>query len=273
MVSDTTRDATSPVAKNPGSKLYSAMVLVRERQIQPMTSPCSTSFTRSLHPCGRIHMLYMSRTLCTVTGLTKTRLSTFQSFNRTLAPTLSLVYSPTSTRSTERKRQPIRRPQDRTPDLKHQITLYLAQQSQTQPAPAKMAFLLPGLRRGLMLSTPLILSTPLLMQHYQRLAPIRCDGPDALSRITDGLTRNYASDAKTPVITESGAANPRAIRQVSMGSILGVFCGLGISVFSKPLAILIGLGIFVLQVRLCLHFRFGGGVLVYMLWTRRSMQT
>jgi uncharacterized membrane protein (Fun14 family) len=48
---------------------------------------------------------------------------------------------------------------------------------------------------------------------------------------------------------ESGAANPRAIRQVSMGSILGVICGLGISVFSKPLAILIGLGIFVLQVR------------------------
>lgn len=32
-----------------------------------------------------------------------------------------------------------------------------------------------------------------------------------------------------------------------MGSILGVLGGLGISVFSKPLAILIGLGIFVLQ--------------------------
>jgi uncharacterized membrane protein (Fun14 family) len=36
-----------------------------------------------------------------------------------------------------------------------------------------------------------------------------------------------------------------------MGSILGVFCGLGISVFSKPLAVLIGLGIVALQVRLC----------------------
>jgi uncharacterized membrane protein (Fun14 family) len=67
------------------------------------------------------------------------------------------------------------------------------------------------------------------------------------------LTRNYASEARTPVITESGAANPRAIRQVSMGSILGVFCGLGISVFSKPLAILIGLGIFVLQVSFSLR--------------------
>jgi hypothetical protein len=98
------------------------------------------------------------------------------------------------------------------------------------------------------------------------------------------LTRNYAAEAQTPILTESGAASkffptcldwfmsggllfgwgstgltndadPRAIRQVSMGSILGVFCGLGVSVFSKPLAILIGLGIFVLQVRL-LFFSF-----------------
>lgn len=37
-----------------------------------------------------------------------------------------------------------------------------------------------------------------------------------------------------------------------MGSILGVVCGLGVSVFSKPLAVLIGLGVFVLQVSLCL---------------------
>jgi hypothetical protein len=115
-----------------------------------------------------------------------------------------------------------------------------------------MSFLLPGLRRGLMLSTPLILSTPLLLQQYRNYQPVRCDGPDPLTKLTNDLTRNYASDAKTPVITESGAANPRAIRQVSMGSILGVFCGLGISVFSKPLAILIGLGIFILQVsRFC----------------------
>jgi hypothetical protein len=111
-----------------------------------------------------------------------------------------------------------------------------------------MAFLVPGLRRGLMLSTPLILSTPLLVQQYRNRQPIRCDGPDILSKITNDVTRGYTSEAKTPVITESGAANPRAIRQVSMGSILGVIGGLGVSVFSKPLAILIGLGVFVLQV-------------------------
>lgn len=111
-----------------------------------------------------------------------------------------------------------------------------------------MAFLLPGLRRGLMLSTPLILSTPLLLQ-YRQSQRIRCDSADPISKIKNDLMGNYASEARTPVITESGAANPQAIRQISMGSILGVLGGLGISVFSKPLAILIGLGIVVLQVR------------------------
>ncbi|KAF2678962.1 hypothetical protein K458DRAFT_422623 [Lentithecium fluviatile CBS 122367] len=108
-----------------------------------------------------------------------------------------------------------------------------------------MAFLLPGLRRGLMLSTPLILSTPLLVQAYRR--PILCDGPDPLTKITSDLTNRYSTEAQTPVIKQSGAVNPRAVRQISMGSILGVLAGLGVSVFSKPLAILIGLGIVCIQ--------------------------
>jgi hypothetical protein len=155
------------------------------------------------------------------------------------------------------------------PDIKHQLTAYLQHQHQHRhrsvpfkqhrqphrsskpllpiPTPPKMAFLLPGLRRTLLLTTPLILSYPLLARQHRFLQPMRCDS-SPFAKITDGLTKNYASEAQTPILTESGAANPRAIRQVSMGSILGVFCGLGISVFSKPLAILIGLGIFVLQV-------------------------
>jgi hypothetical protein len=111
-----------------------------------------------------------------------------------------------------------------------------------------MSFLLPGLRRGLMLSTPLILSTPLLAYQFRYAQRIRCDGPDPLSKITNDLTGNYTTEARTPIVTQSGAVNPQAIRQISMGSILGVVGGLGISLFSKPLAVLIGLGIFVLQV-------------------------
>jgi hypothetical protein len=115
------------------------------------------------------------------------------------------------------------------------------------PSP-NMAFLLPGLRRGLLLSTPLILSAPMLIQAHRR--PLLCDGPDPLTKITSDLKNRYASEAQTPVIKQSGAANPRAVRQISMGSIFGVLAGLGVSVFSKPLAILIGLGIVCLQVRM-----------------------
>ncbi|KAH7348157.1 hypothetical protein BKA66DRAFT_477419 [Pyrenochaeta sp. MPI-SDFR-AT-0127] len=143
--------------------------------------------------------------------------------------------------------------------IEGQLGVYLQQQYPLRQGPSNqirrsracynenMAFLLPGLRGTLLLTTPLILSTPLLAHQFRHRQHIRCDGPDPLTKITNDLTRNYASEAQTPIITQSGAVNPRAIRQVSMGSILGVIGGLGISVFSKPLAILIGLGIFVVQ--------------------------
>ncbi|PSN71578.1 hypothetical protein BS50DRAFT_570906 [Corynespora cassiicola Philippines] len=108
-----------------------------------------------------------------------------------------------------------------------------------------MSFLLPGLRRGLLLSTPLILSTPLLVQRFQR--PILCDSPDPFTKITSDLKNNYAQETQSPVIKTSGGLNPRAVRQISMGSMLGVLAGMGVSVFSKPLALLIGLGIIAVQ--------------------------
>ena len=139
--------------------------------------------------------------------------------------------------------------------LERQLSEYLHQQQLAREPrrpqrQVNMLFILPGLRRGLMLSTPLILSTPLLAYQFRNAQRIRCDGPDPITKITSDLKSNYAAEARTPVITQSGAVNPRAIRQISMGSILGVIGGLGISVFSKPLAILIGLGIFAVQVSL-----------------------
>jgi hypothetical protein len=186
----------------------------------------------------------MSRTLY---ATVKTHLPGSKTFNQFVLPSRA-VYSTSRTEQT----------------LNQQLTVYLQHQHISNPprsliprrqqqrqdlnqsliSKPNMSFLLPGLRRGFIVSTPLLLSTPLLIHQFRSLQPIRCDGPDPFSKIAGDLTRG----GKTPIITESGAANPRAIRQVSMGSILGVFCGLGISVFSKPLAILIGLGIFVLQV-------------------------
>lgn len=110
-----------------------------------------------------------------------------------------------------------------------------------------MSFLLPGLRRGALLATPLILSSPLLVHNYRQASAFRCDSADPLAKLGD-LRNTYSRDAQTPVIKQSGAPNPKAVRQISMGSILGVIGGLGISVFSKPLAILIGLGVVLLQV-------------------------
>ena len=203
-----------------------------------MTSPSSTSLIRGLPSCAQL-IDYMPRMLFTSTSITRTSIPVFQSFSQFFLTSRAVYSTSRRTRS--------------EPKLKQQLTAYLLQQyphrsSKSQFQHPKMSFLLPGLRRGLMLSTPLILSTPMLIHQYRNRQLIRCDGPDPLTKITNDLSRNYASEARTPIITESGAANPRAIRQVSMGSILGVFCGLGISVFSKPLAILIGLGIFVLQV-------------------------
>lgn len=128
--------------------------------------------------------------------------------------------------------------------IERQLSAYLHRNRTFAP---DMSFLLPGLRRGALLATPMILSTPLLVRSFRNAQAIRCDSADPLAKLGD-LRNTYARDAQTPVITQSGAPNPKAIRQVSMGSILGVIGGLGISVFSKPLAILLGLGIVVLQV-------------------------
>jgi hypothetical protein len=109
-----------------------------------------------------------------------------------------------------------------------------------------MSFLIPGLRRGLILSSPLIVSTPILLRQLNR--PVLCDSPNAFTN-AGPEPRISASYTDTGSLKQSGAINPKVVRQISMGSILGVLGGLGISVFSKPLALLIGLGIVLVQVR------------------------
>lgn len=108
-----------------------------------------------------------------------------------------------------------------------------------------MAYLLPGLRRGLMLSTPLILSTPLLVSRYRH--PVFCESVDPLANVSSDLRSGFARGS--PAQIKQSGLSPRNARQISLGSILGVLAGLGVSVFSKPLAVIIGLGIVCVQVR------------------------
>jgi len=52
---------------------------------------------------------------------------------------------------------------------------------------------------------------------------------------------SYTNNAKVPVVNRRGGLNPNAVRQISSGSIAGVIGGMAISLFSKPLTLLIGL--------------------------------
>jgi len=58
----------------------------------------------------------------------------------------------------------------------------------------------------------------------------------------------YERDAKVPIVKKRGGLNPKAVKQLSTGSILGLMGGLAVSTFSKSLALLIGLMIFGVQV-------------------------
>ncbi|KAJ9603340.1 hypothetical protein H2200_012118 [Cladophialophora chaetospira] len=53
---------------------------------------------------------------------------------------------------------------------------------------------------------------------------------------------SHSRDAKTPV-TRNGTLNPAAVKQISLGSILGLGAGLVVSAFSTSLTLFIGLGI------------------------------
>jgi hypothetical protein len=145
----------------------------------------------------------MSRILYTTASLTKPRIPVLNTSTYFLQPS-RVVYST-------------------KPDIKDELTAYLQRQhcsgsvirkhhQHTQPSRSSkppnqtMSFLLPGLRRTLLLTTPLILSYPLLARQHRFLQPLRCDS-SPFAKITDGLTSNYAAEAQTPILTESGAAS------------------------------------------------------------------
>lgn len=97
-------------------------------------------------------------------------------------------------------------------------------------------------------------------------AILRCDGAPMTSSSSPSSSitstaadsiRSYQSDAKTPVVKSGqGRLNPKAVKQISAGSICGVVGGLAVSAFSKPLAVLVGLLVFGVQVRLIVPFHF-----------------
>ncbi|PQE11941.1 fun14 family protein [Rutstroemia sp. NJR-2017a BVV2] len=61
--------------------------------------------------------------------------------------------------------------------------------------------------------------------HLLHQRPMRCD----------------SGNAAVPVTTRDGGLNPKAVRQISSGSIIGLCAGLAVSTFSRSLALVIGL--------------------------------
>lgn len=59
----------------------------------------------------------------------------------------------------------------------------------------------------------------------------------------------HSRDAKPPLTTDGRTLNPAAVKQISLGSILGLGAGILLSAFSRSLTLLLGLGIVVWQVR------------------------
>jgi hypothetical protein len=59
----------------------------------------------------------------------------------------------------------------------------------------------------------------------------------------------HSRDAKTPLTKDGRTLNPAAVKQISLGSILGLGTGFLLSAFSRSLTLLLGLGIVAWQVR------------------------
>jgi hypothetical protein len=62
------------------------------------------------------------------------------------------------------------------------------------------------------------------------------------------FSSTISREAKTPLTKDGKTLNPAAVKQISLGAILGLGAGVVLSAFSRSLTLLIGLGIVLWQV-------------------------
>jgi hypothetical protein len=98
-----------------------------------------------------------------------------------------------------------------------------------------------ALKRPVMVAFGLTASLPLL--HSSSV--IRLDSSPYSPPNADFSSSPYSHsrDAKTPLTRDGKSLNPAAVKQISLGSILGLGAGLLVSAFSTSLTLFLGLGI------------------------------
>ncbi|KAH8771204.1 hypothetical protein F5882DRAFT_179889 [Hyaloscypha sp. PMI_1271] len=100
------------------------------------------------------------------------------------------------------------------------------------------SFLLRPLLRTQALGLGLGLS--MVTYHALHQRPMRLDSSPVSGSSGVFSADTYGRNAMTPVV-QGGHLNPRAVRQISRGSIVGLCAGLLVSTFSRSLALILGL--------------------------------
>jgi len=89
-------------------------------------------------------------------------------------------------------------------------------------------------------------ATPFLHPRTTARLDTSPSSPQAAEFSTSPYT--HSRDARTPLTKDGRSLNPAAVKQISLGAILGLGGGVLLSAFSRMLTLIIGLGIVIWQV-------------------------
>ncbi|EXJ87586.1 hypothetical protein A1O3_04546 [Capronia epimyces CBS 606.96] len=107
----------------------------------------------------------------------------------------------------------------------------------------------PRLNRPVLVAFGLSLSIPFLQPRPITRLDTSPVSPQSSSQASPFSSTSYthSRDAKTPLTKDGKTLNPAAVKQISLGAILGLGAGVLLSAFSRSLTLLIGVAIVVWQ--------------------------
>ncbi|KAI9040647.1 uncharacterized protein KD926_007863 [Aspergillus affinis] len=109
-------------------------------------------------------------------------------------------------------------------------------------------------RTSAILSVGLGLGLSLSPSSPFRSTPIQCQYTAPYPQTTASTESGWAIDDQDPLLRKQGTTGPASgiftastMRQVSLGSVLGLVAGVGLRAFSKALVVLLGMGLVVVE--------------------------